>query len=365
MFMAVISIVLTFLLLEFGSRQFLGRSNLHLEFRFTGETVGFTHEPVPGVPPPQPYTGFATLPYGEELNRLGYRGPVPKVPKDTDEFRVFTLGGSALFFGKPPIPKLLEEEFRANGLFHVHVYNFAVVSSVSGMELARIVFEIADLEPDLILMYNGGNDIVLPFLWDPRPGYPFDFMVLESNPVLGGDVSSYPLGPLAAFGSNLFRHLFSNYFRDRFLPLDELRAAAAWKSQGWRDEIARVYVSNLIKSAEVSRGFGAEFLALFQPLVYFRHSPSAQENRYTRFIESMVPGLQDHCVDTRERVVSEIDAAEAPAAIADLSAIFAAAPEREFVDFIHITQRSKRVVAREIYRQIVTRFELGNPQPNR
>lgn len=92
----------------------------------------------------------------------------PQMPKTREEYRVFFLGGSTVYVGKPPIADLVQRLFHEHGIKNVKVYNFGVVSSVSGMELARIVFELSDLAPDLIVMYNGGNDILQPWSWDRR-----------------------------------------------------------------------------------------------------------------------------------------------------------------------------------------------------
>ncbi len=63
------------------------------------------------------------------------------------------------------------------------------------MELARLVFEALAYQPDLIVSYSGANDIILPLSADPRPGYPFNFMIREYNPLLDKD---YPLATLTA-----------------------------------------------------------------------------------------------------------------------------------------------------------------------
>lgn len=146
---------------------------------------------------PEPYTMFKgkrnskILPE-ESLNELGYRGSAPSATKGINEYRIIILGGSTVFAGEPPITTLLQQQFEANGLSNIRIYNFGVVSSVSSQELARILFETVDLKPDLIAMYNGANDIWQNHLYDPRPGYPFNFIAYELNPLLESDVRSYP-----------------------------------------------------------------------------------------------------------------------------------------------------------------------------
>ena len=35
------------------------------------------------------------------------------------------------------------------------------------------------LKPDLVIAYDGGNDLIQPWAYDPRPGYPFNFLTEE------------------------------------------------------------------------------------------------------------------------------------------------------------------------------------------
>ncbi|MFB0533941.1 MAG: hypothetical protein ACETWR_03050 [Anaerolineae bacterium] len=342
-FMSLISIVLTFLILDFVSLWFIS-SRAPIERKF----------PVEAVRRPKPYTMFGGEANTGDLNSLGYRGKVPLIPKATDEFRVFMLGGSTVFMGNPPIAVLLEEEFKRNGFQNVKVYNFGVVSSVSGIELSQIVFEISELEPDLVVMYNGGNDILHPWSWDPRPGYPFNFIAYESNPLLESDVRSYPSVALFAYGSNIFRYLFPSYFIKKFVPLEQLREETRWKSEEWKAEIARIYVENLVKADKISSSFGAEFIAFFQPLIYFKSPLSVEEEQLIDSDE------KNYAIDIQKRILSEIEEVKTSSSvkIIDLSTIYEGTSQQVFTDSIHTRQQSRIVVAQEMYRQIVNSFEL-------
>jgi hypothetical protein len=90
-------------------------------------------------------------------------------------------------FGDPALPALVEQWFRDDGFDDVQVFNFGGPGSNTGMELARLVFEAVEYEPDMIVSYSGGNDIHLPLIGDPRSGYPYNFAVREYNPLLEKD----------------------------------------------------------------------------------------------------------------------------------------------------------------------------------
>lgn len=351
-FIRAIMILLPLLVLDYFSPLFWFHRRSEIEREF----------PVQVVRHPKPYTMFGGVKNSKlsediVLNEQGYRGKSPSVPKFPGEFRIFVLGGSTVFVGEPPIADLVEEEFRRNGSEHVKVYNYGVVSSVSSMELSRIVFELSDLEPDLIVMYNGGNDILHPCRYDPRPGYPFNFIVYENNPLLESDVRSYPTFNLLLYGSNLARSFFPHYFVRRFVPMKEERRKAGWGTDDWRTEIAQRYVGNLVKADRISNAFGAGFIAFFQPMVYFKDPLAAEERSYHHHLE-----LQKHCVEVRERIIEQMNLLEKESApsVVDLSDIYDGTATTVFMDNIHTLQESKGAVASAIYQHIAENFNTNS-----
>lgn len=339
-----IMILLPLLLLDYISPLFWFHRRSEIERKF----------PVQIIRQPKPYVMFGgaqngSLRNSEELNNLGYRGKTPLVPKEPNEFRIFMLGGSTVFRGNPPLPAMLEEEFRKNDKGNVKVYNFGVVSAVSSMELSRIVFEISELQPDLIVMYNGANDILHPYTWDPRPGYPFNFIVYENNPLLESDVRSYPTFNLFLYGSNLARSFFPHHFVRSFVPLKEERQKVNWGSNGWRNEIAGKYITNLAKARKISHAFGARFIAFFQPMVYYKDSLSIKEKTH-RWDEN----LKDHCICIRSQILAQVKLCTTGSdlILIDLSDIYDDTPTKVFIDEAHTLQESKDVITKAIYEHI-------------
>ncbi len=291
------------------------------------------------------------------LNRLGYRGPAPTLEKRPGVVRVFLLGGSTVVAGDPPIAVLLEERLKAASSGDVEVFNFGVLSSVSGMDLARVVYEVSSYAPDLVLFYNGGNDLLHPYTWDPRPGYPFNFLAFERNPVLESDAGRYPTLALFAFGSHLLRSLFPDLFLARFVPVVDERERVGWDTGPWRDAIASTYVEHLVKADAVARGFGARFAAFFQPLVYFKPRLNEEER------ELVDPDKLEGMIDLRRRVQRGLTQTAAPGVFVDLSGLYGDTDEWVFTDEIHTRQPAKPRVARAIHEALLERGLLPTPSP--
>jgi len=300
---------------------------------------------------PRPYTMFAGMPrvelnFGEYVARLnagGYRGRSADAPRARGELRVFALGGSTLFLGEPSIPDLLEAELHRLGLEGATVFNYGVISSVSGQELARLLFEVVERDPDLIIFYNGGNDMISPALFDPRPGYPFNFAAYENNPLLSRDLASYPTLPLLAYGSNVARTLFGSYFIRSFVDLDRYRSAVGFGGPAWKQAIASIYVDRLVKAQKVSAAFGADFIAFFQPLVFFKRQLSPVESEIVRASGGLPPLTRE----LREMVRAELERRRSGSDLkaVDLSGLFESEQGEMFFDEIHTLPEGNRRVA--------------------
>lgn len=215
-------------------------------------------------------TGFATETETVYYNSLGYRGAVPSLEKPKDEFRVIVIGGSTVLGGSVDVVTLLERKFHQEGYKKVRCYNFGASSSGSGQGLARIVFEAWDYKPDLIIMYNGANDLEHPFFRDPRPGYPFNFLVTEANPIYAKSISEVRALPLLLYKSAILRTFFRDQFTEYFTNREEIMKTVGYRSQDWFERIIDTYWTFMKKSSLASNTVGADFLAVFQPLIYYK-----------------------------------------------------------------------------------------------
>ena len=344
-FLALIVLVVTLTIVERVGVRFLDDKRVGIEAAYP---VGFLRRP-------KPYTMFGGTP-SEPFNDLGFPGPSPSRVKQPDEYRVFVLGGSTVVGGNPTLPTLLETEFHRHDFDHVRVFNCGVVSSVSGQELARIVFDLTDYNPDLIVMYNGGNDILEPIHYDPRPGYPFNFLLYEHNPVLESNLDAYPTWTLLAYGSRICRYFGTWRFTEKLGKISEMRAFAEWGTTQWQSAIADTYVQRLVKAERISNAFGSDFIAVFQPMLAFKEPlVGAEIERVERFAFETPTSLA-----IREKIRAQAERAVQSEALTfvDLSDIYDGMQEQVFRDSIHTFQFAKPIVARTIYDAIIQRTNV-------
>ena len=163
----VFSILLTFFLLEFGAR-------LWLRYLTTPEQydryVLFTSIDAKDYAwTPHPYLSYFPTPNYEKgqtfHNSLGYRNEEFPLEKPSDVFRIVALGGSSTYDVSikdnddtftAQLEELLKEDY---GYQDVQVINAGVSGYNSWEILVNLEFRVLDLDPDLVIIYEGTNDV--------------------------------------------------------------------------------------------------------------------------------------------------------------------------------------------------------------
>jgi lysophospholipase L1-like esterase len=287
-----------------------------------------------------PFTMFSNFDYGTK-----------EPPKSRGELRIFMLGGSTVAYGNPPLPVCVEQELKRRGFGEVHVFNYGVISQNSSQELARLVFHVLDSEPDIVVIYDGGNDIMDPLLYDPRPGFPFNFLAYENN-VLFKDVGEYPWPSLLAYGSDMLRHLFRHYFFEKFGNFSNLRRDAGYGTYPWSEKIARIYAGNLAKAGRICRAYNVEYAAFFQPIIFYkRHAVSETEkNILAGWPQEEGKLVRPFTNDVRAKILRNIkeEQKSSPFTFHDFSGIFSDSTDAVFTDYIHVNEASNRKIAATI-----------------
>jgi lysophospholipase L1-like esterase len=118
---------------------------------------------------PHPYLAYYPTPnYQKGLtshNSLGYRNDEFSLEKPDGVYRIVALGGSSTYdvsikdngqIFTAQLEKLLSEEY---GYTNIQVINAGVPGYNSWEILANLEFRVLDLDPDLVIIYEGTNDV--------------------------------------------------------------------------------------------------------------------------------------------------------------------------------------------------------------
>jgi len=163
----VFSILLTFCLLEVGARLWL--NYLATPDQYDRYVLFTSIDPKNFAWTPHPYLDYYPTPnYKKGLtshNSLGYRNEEFSAEKPSNVYRIVALGGSSTYDVRiednaktftAQLEKLLTEKY---GYKNVQVINAGVPGYNSWEMLINLEFRVLDLDPDLIIIYEGTNDV--------------------------------------------------------------------------------------------------------------------------------------------------------------------------------------------------------------
>jgi lysophospholipase L1-like esterase len=297
------------------------------------------------------------------LNSLGFRIERPLVKSKLEgELRIFVIGGSTVFNGAPlekTIPGQIESELRSRGFSRAKVYNFGIVAAVSGQELALLTHLLVDYAPDFVISYGGGNDLHSPYQYEPRPGFPYDFITVQVGTqalARGLDLRSAVAGQL--FRSRVIALIFAPREQEIRLPLGAMRRMVGYRTPEWESAIIEEYSNNLHRMCQLGRAFNFRFYAIFQPLI-FEKSPLSDTERMLKFGDSDYASYmrRQHVrvVDAFRRLQSG-DGRDGTCRFVDLSQIFVNDPRGLFWDFFHVNNNGNATIASAIAADLATRL---------
>lgn len=174
-----LSLLLAFMLLEIGARVYVFHFTSEKKFlRYASlKQLQKKYQDAKPLYSPHRYLGYVPSPNyrkdDNQHNALGYRGDEIDLPKPPGRYRIVCLGGSTTYTAdidnyRQSYPYLLEQELKSRGHDNVDVVNAGVNSWSSWESLINFEFRILDLDPDMIIVYHGINDIHPRFVWPPE-----------------------------------------------------------------------------------------------------------------------------------------------------------------------------------------------------
>ncbi|WP_422002564.1 SGNH/GDSL hydrolase family protein [Reyranella sp.] len=279
---------------------------------------------------PAPYSMFHDKPSrmpGSLIGPLGFPNQLRVGdPKPEGEVRIFVIGNSAV--RGPASEFSIATQLEGFLGSPARVYNFGIESANTWQGLMLLVKTLADLEPDIVVVYDGVTDLIVPLSYDPRPGYTYNHYMLELIHEAVGT------GKLAEF----------DLMRAELSRRTDLRREVQYDSASWTEAIIDAYIGAIRRYCFVCQGFGIRFLHVFQAVLGHKDRLVGVEvgfkpvaARYAELFDAAATrrlGLEDQFPD-RDRV-----------RFGNASALFRERPEECFTDYVHLQDRMQTVPAR-------------------
>ncbi|MFA5147079.1 MAG: SGNH/GDSL hydrolase family protein [Candidatus Omnitrophota bacterium] len=270
------------------------------------------------------------------LNSIGLRGPEVG-EKKAGAYRIAVLGGSAVFGAETTndnltFCKLLESDLKSATGRDVEVINAGLPAYVSMQELVLFEDKIIGLKPDLVIVFDGFNDVFTSLKRDKRPNYPRWFAEIEtvyytSMPKLFVEMKLKRYRPT----KRIFRWL-------------ERRKAKLSEDFTVNPEQISFYGRNLDLICHLAKSYGIDAVLVFQPLLYYK-TPLTENERAIigRLDKKYVLSVVEMCNMAREAMRKTAEANSVP--YIDGTGIFDGLNDDIFLDECHFNQAGHKMIA--------------------
>lgn len=279
---------------------------------------------------PRPYVMASGRPgspiYNDTHNELGYRGPLPIMPKPRNELRIIVLGGSTVHFNNVDLPKYIQMFANKEAIGkNVIAYNFGIASSISQQDLVRLVTDVIEYSPDIVIHYGGGNDVFS--VVDPRINYPHRFSLYEKKVYEGQSVREYPFIHSILLGSQIYRDLFSEDIKKRDFEDDPFKRPPYDQTEELR---ITAYTQNMALMNHIAKSFDVQFLSVIQPMIYFKKVAG------NKLEEMFISNHKQVEIQKKKREDVLFAFSHQTFPYVDCSAIFNEVKEEIYKDYIHL-----------------------------
>jgi len=304
---------------------------------------------------------------GFRIPSAGYR--LPK-QKPAGQLRIAFLGGSLVELASTfdvslpgSLKTLLQHRYPGRD---IEVINAGIQSAVSRQSIVQLLVTVVDYHPDIVILYDGGNDIGLPLTYESRPNYPYNFQTMEEAWDLYREEHRASIWRIAMERSNLFRMARARFHPskadlvptadDPFAGTNRISADRVISDHPLVQNQISAYLSNWRKLIELSSAYH------FRPVCVLTPASAGLDPNYAvpRMMQSFhldrATALQwiqafDALYDEAGRQIEQLRSQYPDAKFLNL-AHFLQPSGKYFWDLAHLYDEANLVVAERIYDDI-------------
>ena len=275
-------------------------------------------------------------------NSLGFRTQRELTDKQPQERRIFVLGGSAAIgwgasSDETTFALQLEQRLHAAGSLTSYVFNAGCDGYNSNQEWVLMATLIMDLNPDLIILFNGYNDMYYSMAPQWTPQYN-----IYSAQVLN-QISFHPF----------YLHSALLRFIESKTRLNRIRRSHIGMTGELRPEFLDVYLKNLEKIGWAARRSRAAVLVVLQPhfLVSKKNLTDSEKQILKTGHDYKMYKNYATLVETLYSMAQTKLAQLAPKSywsFVDANRWFEKSDEHLFLDEVHLTDRGHSIVAQNL-----------------
>ena len=287
--------------------------------------------------------------------------PLPR-QKPAGQLRIAVLGGSAVQLGSTfettlpgSLKTLLQKQYPGRD---IEVINAGIQSCVSRQSIAQLLFTVTEYQPDVVILYDGVNDIGLPMTYESRPNFPYNFQAMEEAWDSYRRSYQEPLFRLLLHRSYVYGLIRGRRNRtaspgNPFIGPNAVRAERVIRDRDFVQNHIAEYLSNWRKLIELSAAYHYQTVCILQPTggLDREYAEPLIRKEYQLDREAASSWLEAFSVLYREadRQIEDLRRVYPRAVLLNLSASLKPS-QKYFWDLAHVYDETNMLLAERIHR---------------
>ena len=280
------------------------------------------------------------------INNLGFRGE-DILAKNSSTYRIVSVGGSTTFgtgvLDNETYPYYLEKYFHENDLKNIEVINAGLGGIWSFQEVQLISYKIKELKPDLIIVYDGWNDVIASQLEEEIESNDNELIKIKEDRFIytGNELSHFlknfhllkTINRIITYENDLLQ--YQNRTISTYDYSDSEQKSIEWY-QRWSKTCNELKEeTKIIVILQPMAGSGTKKLTPTESISATRYDNKNILIQFDKYFEKM-EDLETHCESTY-----------------DFRKIFDNETSKIFIDNGHVNAKGNEIIAEKIYQKIL------------
>ena len=290
------------------------------------QNIIYSQTPVLSLVPNQ---HFSTI----NINDDGFRGSEIDM---NSNYRIFVVGGSTTFGAGSPgdeftipseLEKLLKEKYDG-----IEVINAGISSITSFEELYHIKHNIVNYHPDMVIIYDGVNDIFYKKITEPE--------ILEEEDEIK-DYQRYLRSPVV-----LYRYFLLPIINSEIINSPGQISFSEKNDVLMSEKISTLWVQRMTEFCDISIKNNFESIVIIQPALYNEKKPLST-------FEKSIFKKNEFGSTTFNTLIEKSENLDNCSLVLDFTDVFENTTDSVYFDQVHTNNLGNKVIAERIYHEII------------
>lgn len=303
---------------------------------YDSNNIAYENQPVLTIIPNQHFTTV-------NINNEGFRGAEINVSKTNSDYRIFIIGGSTVFGfyddDNQTIPYKLNEKFKEK-FNNIEVINAGISSLTSFEELYHFKEKLIQLEPNLVIIYDGWNNVHYKTTNEP------EILNTDANELQLKDFQKYLRTPVV-----LYRYVLLPIINlDLFSNLDTKDTPIINKSDFYDQQIsnsvASLWYKHMNEFCQISKEKQIQSVVILQPTLWQGTKPLTDYER-SNYVKDI------YFEKTFELLIQKSKNLNNCSMVLDFTKVFIDVNDGIYLDDGHLNHLGDQIIAEKIYEKIL------------